>query len=89
MTADAHKRVAILISGGGSNMVRLVESMKGDHPARPVLVLANSADAGGLDKAHKMGVATAVVDHRPYKGDRPAFEAELMQVIDALSLIHI
>ena len=72
------KRVAILISGGGSNMVKLVESMIGDHaadhPARPCLVLANDADAGGLKKAAEMGVATAVVDHRPFKGDRPAFE---------------
>ncbi len=42
------KRVAIFISGGGSNMVKLVDSMVGDHPARPILVLANSDDAGGL-----------------------------------------
>ena len=39
-------RVAILISGSGSNMVRLVESMTGDHPARPVLVLSNVPGAG-------------------------------------------
>ncbi len=77
------KRVAILISGGGSNMVSLVDSMTGDHPARPCLVLANSAGAGGLAKAEARGIPTAVVDHRPYKGDRPAFEAELARVIDA------
>lgn len=71
------KRVAILISGGGSNMVALVDSMTGDHPARPCLVLANSADAGGLAKAAARGVPTAVVDHRPFGGDRPAFEAAL------------
>ncbi|WP_071675883.1 phosphoribosylglycinamide formyltransferase [Nioella nitratireducens] len=77
------KRVAILISGGGSNMVSLVDSMTGDHPARPCLVLANSAGAGGLAKAEARGIPTAVVDHRPYKGDRQAFEAELARVIDA------
>ena len=77
------KRVAILISGGGSNMVSLVDSMTGDHPARPVLVLSNNADAGGLIKAQERGVPTAVVDHRPHKGDRPAFEAELIRAIDA------
>lgn len=71
------KRVAILISGGGSNMVSLIESMTGDHPARPCLVLANIPDAGGLAKAAKMGVPTAVVDHRPFNGDRAAFEEEL------------
>lgn len=72
-----HKRVAILISGGGSNMVSLVDSMVGDHPARPCLVLSNNFDAGGLSKAMDRGIATAVVDHRPFGKDREAFEAEL------------
>ncbi len=73
------KRVAILISGGGSNMVELVRSMTGDHPARPVLVLSNNPDAGGLDKAREMGVPAAAVDHRPFKGNRSAFEAALSE----------
>ena len=77
------RRVAILISGSGSNMVALADSMTGDHPARPCLVLANSVDAGGLAKAAARGIPTAVVDHRPYKGDRAAFEAELARVLDA------
>lgn len=77
------RRVAIFISGGGSNMVSLVESMTGDHPARPCLVISNLPEAGGLEKARAMGVPTAVVDHRPFKGDRAAFEAELAQVVDA------
>lgn len=76
------KRVAILISGGGSNMVKLVQSMDGDHPARPCLVLANDAAAGGLERAREMGVAAAAVDHRPYKGDREAFETELISEIE-------
>lgn len=75
------KQVAILISGGGSNMMTLVDSMTGDHPARPCLVLSNNADAGGLKKASAVGIATAVVDHRPFKGDRQAFEAELAKPI--------
>lgn len=62
-------------------MVSLAESMVGDHPARPCLVLANSADAGGLAKAAAMGINTASVDHRPFKGDRAAFEAELVKPI--------
>ncbi|MEC8796830.1 MAG: phosphoribosylglycinamide formyltransferase [Pseudomonadota bacterium] len=77
------KRVAILISGGGSNMVTLVQSMTGDHPARPVLVLANNPDAGGLQKAADLGVDTAVVDHRPFGKDRAAFEAALMEQLSA------
>ncbi|MDV4144463.1 MULTISPECIES: phosphoribosylglycinamide formyltransferase [Shimia] len=76
------KRVAIFISGGGSNMVRLIEDMQaGDHPAEPVLVLANDADAGGLAKAAALGVPTTVVDHRPFKGDRVAFEAALQAAL--------
>ncbi|MBT8457752.1 MAG: phosphoribosylglycinamide formyltransferase [Alphaproteobacteria bacterium] len=76
------KRVAILLSGGGSNMVRLVESMTGDHPARPVLVMSNDPQAGGLDKARALGVATDAVDHRPFKGDRAAFEAALQAKLE-------
>lgn len=76
------KRVAILISGGGSNMVRLVESMTGDHPARPCLVMSNDPEAAGLAKAAALGVPTAAVDHRPFKGDRPAFEAALQDKLE-------
>ena len=69
------KRVAILISGGGSNMLALLDSMTGDHPARPCLVLSNDPAAGGLARAAARGVPTAVVDHRPFKGDRAASPA--------------
>ena len=75
------KRVAILISGGGSNMVSLVKDMTGDHPARPVLVVSNVPDAGGLQKAADLGVPTAVVDHKPFGKDREAFEDELTRVL--------
>lgn len=60
-------------------MVALVDSMTGDHPARPCLVLSNDPNAGGLVKAAERGVPTAFVEHRPFKGDRAAFEAELMK----------
>jgi phosphoribosylglycinamide formyltransferase 1 len=76
------RRVAILISGGGSNMLALVRAMQApDFAARPVLVLANTADAGGLAKAQALGIATEVVDHRPHGGDRHAFEAELHKTL--------
>ena len=64
-------------------MVSLVDSMTGDHPARPCLVLSNNHDAGGLQKAAARGVETAVVDHRPYGEDRAAFEAVLHDRISA------
>ena len=66
----------MLISGGGSNMEVLVRSMMGDHPARPVLVLSNRPGAGGLAKAARLGVPTAVVDHAAF-ADREGFEAAL------------
>jgi len=72
------KRVAILISGGGSNMVKLVESMTGDHPARPVIVGSNDPQAAGLARASALGVPTFAVDHRDFRGDRAAFEAGLL-----------
>lgn len=62
-------------------MVTLVQSMVGDHPARPCLVLANDPGAGGLAKAAALGVSTAVVDHRPFGRDRAGFEAELGRVL--------
>ena len=58
MTGRAPKRVAILISGGGSNMVALADSMTGDHPARPVLVLSNDPAAASreLRRLRRAGV---------------------------------
>jgi len=73
------KRVAILISGGGSNMVKLVESMTGDHPARAVIVGSNDPAAAGLARAEALGVPTFAVDHRAFMGDRAGFEAALLQ----------
>lgn len=70
-------RVAIFISGGGSNMLKLVESMTGDHPARPCVVLSNDPDAKGLALAAAHDIAAVSVRHEPFAGDRPAFEAAL------------
>ncbi len=78
------KRVAILISGGGSNMVALARSMTGAHPGRAVLVASNDPKAGGLAKAAEMGIATAAVDHRAFGKDRAAFEAALLEPILAV-----
>ena len=77
------RRVAILISGRGSNMVALVRDMVGNHPARPVLVLSNVPDAKGLRLAKEMDVETAVVNHRAFRGDRAAFEAALTERLEA------
>ncbi len=75
---SARRRVGILISGGGSNMAALVRVMQGPgFPAEPAVVISNRADAAGLAKAEKLGVPTAVIDHRPFNGDRAAFDAAI------------
>ena len=64
-------------------MLALVRDMVGDHPARPVLVASNDPAADGLAKAAALGIPTAAVDHRPFGKDRAAFEAALLQEIEA------
>jgi phosphoribosylglycinamide formyltransferase-1 len=72
------KRVAVLISGRGSNMTALIEAAKAaDYPAQIAFVVSNRADAAGLVRARDAGIATALVDHRPFGEDREAFERAL------------
>ena len=71
-------RLAILISGRGSNMRALVEAAgANDYPAEPVLVLSNRPDAAGLAWAETRGVATEIVDHKQFGRDRQTFETEI------------
>ncbi|CAH1660329.1 phosphoribosylglycinamide formyltransferase 1 [Hyphomicrobiales bacterium] len=78
-------RTAVFISGRGSNMTALVEAARApDFPAEIALVLSNRADAAGLAYAGEAGIATAVVDHKPFNGDREAFE----RAIDAVLVEH-
>jgi phosphoribosylglycinamide formyltransferase-1 len=77
------KRVAILISGRGSNMVALIDAaQEKDFPAEIVLVVSNEPAAQGLDHARAAGIVTTVVDHRPYGRDRAAFERALQAAIE-------
>jgi phosphoribosylglycinamide formyltransferase-1 len=69
------RRVAILISGRGSNMAALMAAARRpDYPADIALVLSNRPEAGGLQHAVAEGIATAVVDHASFGKDREAFE---------------
>lgn len=63
-------------------MKALVGSMTGDHPAQPAVIVSNNADAGGIAWAKGQGIATEVVDHRPFGKDRAAFEAELARAVE-------
>jgi phosphoribosylglycinamide formyltransferase-1 len=72
------KRVAVLISGRGSNMAALIAAAQSpDYPAKIVLVVSNRPDAAGLVHANEAGIATAVVDHAAFGEDREAFERAL------------
>ncbi len=77
------RRVAILISGRGSNMAALIEAAKAvDFPAEIVTVISNRADAGGLEKAAASGIATTVIESKPFGKDRAGFEAMLQRALD-------
>lgn len=79
----AKTKLAILISGRGSNMQALIEACSvPDFPAEIALVLSNRPDAGGLDRAKAAGLPTAVVDHTGYE-TREAFEAVMSDLIEA------
>jgi phosphoribosylglycinamide formyltransferase 1 len=72
------KRVAVLISGRGSNMTALIEAAKAkDYPAEIVLVVSNRPDALGLARAQQAGIATALIDHTVFGKNREAFEQAL------------
>ncbi|TMJ04575.1 MAG: phosphoribosylglycinamide formyltransferase [Alphaproteobacteria bacterium] len=77
------KRVAILISGRGSNMATLIEAARApDYPADIALVISNVPNAAGLERARAAGVKTVVLDHKPFGKDRVAFEAALQAILD-------
>jgi phosphoribosylglycinamide formyltransferase-1 len=80
----ARKRVAILISGRGSNMVALIEAAKDrTYPAEIALVISNEPAAEGLKRAAAEGVRTSIVDHRPFGKSREAFERALQDELQA------
>ena len=82
------KRVGVLISGRGSNMTALIEAaLAPDYPAEIVFVLSNKRDAGGLQAAAKLGIATQVVNHRDF-ATREDFDAAVNAALQAQKL-HI
>jgi phosphoribosylglycinamide formyltransferase-1 len=77
------RRVAILISGRGSNMAALIDAAKAaDFPAEIVAVISNRADAAGLEKAAANGIPTMVIESRPFGKDRAGFEAVLQRALE-------
>jgi phosphoribosylglycinamide formyltransferase 1 len=77
------RRVAILISGRGSNMAALIEAAREqDFPAEIVVVISNRSDAGGLERARASGVPAVTIESKSFGGDRAAFEAALQSALD-------
>jgi phosphoribosylglycinamide formyltransferase-1 len=78
------RRVAILISGRGSNMASLIDAARApDYPAEIVLVLSNRPDALGLGRARDAGIEARAIDHRPFGRDRAAHEAAINAALTA------
>jgi phosphoribosylglycinamide formyltransferase 1 len=79
----SRKRVAVLISGRGSNMAALIEAAKDkNYPAEIVLVVSNRPEAGGILVAESSGIATEIVDHAEFGKDRAAFERALQAILE-------
>jgi phosphoribosylglycinamide formyltransferase-1 len=77
------RRVAILISGRGSNMAALIQAASAeDFPAEIAVVISNRADAGGLEKARAAGIPTVTIESKPFGKDRAAFETVLQSALD-------
>jgi phosphoribosylglycinamide formyltransferase-1 len=86
----ARKRIAILISGRGSNMAALIDAASDrSYPAEIALVLSNIADAGGLSVAQSKTIKTQTVDHKRFGKDRDAFEREIQNALDADKIDYI
>ena len=81
------RRVAILISGRGSNMAALIEAAReAEFPAEIVAVISNRADAPGLERASASGIRTAVIESKPFGKDRAAFERVLQRALDEMNV---
>jgi phosphoribosylglycinamide formyltransferase-1 len=77
------QRVAVLISGRGSNMASLIEAAKDpSYPAEIALVVSNRPDAPGLARARADAIATAVIDHAAFGKNREAFEQAMQAVLE-------
>lgn len=83
MTQPAEMRLLVLISGSGSNLQAIIDQCaSGGLGAQIVAVISNRADAFGLERAQKAGIATQVLDHREYP-DRESYDRQLAQLVES------
>ncbi|AMN82133.1 phosphoribosylglycinamide formyltransferase [Pseudomonas azotoformans] len=77
--------VVVLLSGTGSNLQALIDSMRtGESPVRIAAVISNRSDAYGLQRARDAGIDTRSLDHKAFEG-REAFDSALIELIDAFN----
>ncbi len=85
--ASIRRRAAILISGRGTNMAALLAAAREpDYPVEFVLVVSNRSAAAGLALAETANVPTAVIDHRPFRGDRAQHETAIDHALRAAEI---
>ena len=80
------KKVAIFISGSGSNMVALVKSMQSLQFALPTLVLSNKRDAAGLIKAKNLKIPTVCVEAEKLASCDLSFEATIQKELEKYNI---
>jgi phosphoribosylglycinamide formyltransferase-1 len=78
-----NRRIAVLISGRGSNLQSIIDAIaRGELAATIAVVVSNRADAGGLVRAREAGIETQVLDHREYR-DRSSYDRALADLLKA------
>ena len=78
-----NRRIAVLISGRGSNLPSIIDAIaRGELAATIAVVVSNRADAGGLLRAREAGIETQVLDHREY-GERSSYDRAIVNLLKA------
>lgn len=76
-------KLAVLISGGGSNLQAIIDACNtADYPAEIVLVFSNQTDAGGLERSRKAGIQSEAISHKGYPGGREAYDEAVSALIE-------
>ena len=76
-------KLAVLISGGGSNLQAIIDACNTpDYPAEIVLVFSNQLDAGGLERGRKAGIRSEAISHKGYPGGREAYDTAVSALIE-------
>lgn len=83
------KKIGILISGGGTNMQALAEAcLAADYPAEVKIVISDKADAGGLDRAKKLGIKSLAIPRKDYDS-KAAHETAVLAALNEANLDFI